>query len=148
MKIKKDKNEVKETENKIDSNQIDLSKNNDLKNHKSVMNLFDTKDIRDYTKNQILMELLNDDKNIYLKTDIEHVREFTSLKVLERACFNAGLKITSKVIKVYIYYYMRYRISHKRKSRKEIIFALTQFQDLINTNGSMDNIKNKILAKT
>lgn len=125
----------KNKKNNIEVNNLENieTKNIDLNTSKSILdknNIFKQNE-PDLTTNQILMKLLDSD-NISLKTDIDNVREFTSLRLLQYICKTEKLNISKMVFKKYIEYYLKYRVSNKRKSRKEIVFALTKINDVLN----------------
>lgn len=119
------KKEKKDKE-KIES--ISIKNQENENENKSLLDDLMEKTELDFTTNQILMFLLQD-KDIELKSDIENVRNFTSLEVLKIYLDSIGLKLSSTLLEIFINKYLRFRVSNKRKSRKEIIDALKHIID-------------------
>jgi hypothetical protein len=92
-------------------------------------NIRDIKDIilggkKDDEFVRIMDKLIHGDKDIDLKTEINHPVHLTILKSLSELAIDHDLPRTSKTIETFIKYYFRYMISKGRKSREEIIQGL------------------------
>lgn len=77
------------------------------------------------TSNQILNNLLHSDKNLALKTEISQPKKLALLLSLANYLKIEGYPKSSKIIIDFIENYLTYMVSNGRKSRKEIIKALT-----------------------
>lgn len=81
------------------------------------------------TIQKILNNLLNGDKNLDLKTHIYKPKQLASLFTLAKHLKNQKYNGASKLIMDFIETYLRYMVSFKRESRKEIIKALSNLKD-------------------
>lgn len=77
----------------------------------------------DESPEKILLSLLDKD-NVEMKTEIEEPLRLAQLKTVENACATEKLRRCAKSIKIFIYNYLVYQVSHDRQSRKETIQAL------------------------
>lgn len=82
---------------------------------------------KDITYQEILINLIDGKDNLDLKSEINQPKELASLYVLAKYLDNSNFPNTAKVIKYFITRYLRYMISYKRQSRKEIIEAISSF---------------------
>jgi hypothetical protein len=73
---------------------------------------------------KIMEKLIHGDKDIDLKTEINHPVHLAILKSLSELAIDYNLSKTSKTIETFIKHYLRYMISKGRKSREEIIQGL------------------------
>lgn len=83
------------------------------------------KPTNDITVQQILNNLINSDKNLFLKTEIYNPMKLATLFSLAEYLKVKKYVKTHKLIKNFIEIYLKYMISNKRKSRSEVIQALT-----------------------
>lgn len=83
--------------------------------------------------NQILISLISDKKNISLKTELHNPKALAVLSMLSDFFRRKKYLITAGVIDKFIETYMEYMVSNKRRSRKEIIQALTAWFERENT---------------
>lgn len=83
--------------------------------------------------NQILISLISDKRNISLKTELHNPKALAVLSMLSDYFERKEYTITSGVIDKFIETYMEYMVSNKRRSRKEIIKALTAWFERENT---------------
>lgn len=83
--------------------------------------------------NQILISLISDKKNISLKTELHNPKALAILSMLSNFFRRKEYNITAGVIDKFIETYMEYMVSNKRRSRKEIIRALTAWFERENT---------------
>lgn len=74
---------------------------------------------------QILNNLLNSDKNLSLKTEIYNPKKLASLFTLAKYLKSKKYFKSYKLIIGFIDTYLTYMVSNKRKSRIEVIKALT-----------------------
>lgn len=74
---------------------------------------------------KIMDKFIVADKNLILKTDIENSVAFTKLMVIKADLQSKGLKKSAKTLEVFIDSYIKVRVSHKRKSRHEILDAIS-----------------------
>jgi len=74
---------------------------------------------------QILNNLINSDKNIALKTEIYNPKNLAILHTYAKHLKSYGYKKSYKLIIDFIEIYLKFMVSNKRKSRTEIIKALT-----------------------
>ena len=74
---------------------------------------------------QILNNLLNSDKNLSLKTEIHNPKKLATLLTLANYLKSRKYVKTYKLIDGFIKTYLIYMVSNKRKSRTEVIKALT-----------------------
>lgn len=72
----------------------------------------------------ILMKLMDGEKDIDLKTQIEKPRLFTVLTVYQDFIKDKNLSLSANLVQIFIKHFERYMISYKRESRKEIVEAL------------------------
>lgn len=79
----------------------------------------------DITIQQILNNLLNSDKNLFLKTEINTPQKLATLFTLAKYLKSKKYIKTYKIIVGFIDIYLTYMVSNKRKSRIEVIQALT-----------------------
>ena len=79
----------------------------------------------DITIQQILNNLLNSDKNLSLKTEIYNPKKLATLFTLAKYLKSKKYVKTYKIIMDFIDIYLTYMVSNKRKSRSEVIHALT-----------------------
>lgn len=77
------------------------------------------------TIHQILNNLTNLDKNLALKTEILRPKKLALLLSLAKYLKTQGYPKASKLLIDFITDYLTYMVSNKRKSRDEIIKALT-----------------------
>ena len=142
-KIDKIKDKIKDKVSKDKTK--DINENDLIPESSSILerkDIFQRQDL-DYTTNQILISFIKDN-DIALKSDIENVRNFTSLKVLQFTCKAKELETSNNALKKYIKWYLRFRVSNKRLSRREILDALkyvkSNEQELDNRNPFTRNI--------
>ncbi len=83
----------------------------------------------DITIQQILNNLINSDKNIALKTEIYNPKKLATLLTYAEYLKSRKFVKSYKVIKEFIDNYLKYMVSNKRKSRMEVIKALTNLTD-------------------
>lgn len=89
----------------------------------------------DTTIQQILISLISDKKNLTLKTEIQNPKGLASLYTLKEYFISIECPITAKIINSFIDIYLEYMVSNKRRSRKEVIHAishLSEFSENIN----------------
>ena len=79
----------------------------------------------DITIQQILNNLINSDKNIALKTEIYNPKKLATLLTYAEYLKSRKYVKSYKLIKEFIDNYLKYMVSNKRKSRIEVIKALT-----------------------
>jgi len=72
----------------------------------------------------ILKDLVNIDKNLSLKTEINRPRNLAILKIISEYSQSLNLERTNKLLESFIEIFQRYMVSYKRGSRTEIIEAL------------------------
>jgi len=72
-----------------------------------------------------LNDLIDDRKNLELKTEINKPLGWSSLKLIEDFLGKFGLKYSKQIIQLFTKTAFKYYISKQRGSRKEIIQALT-----------------------
>lgn len=73
---------------------------------------------------EILNALLEGDDNLDLKTHINNPKALAGLNLIGNMLERAGYSLCANTIYTFINTYLRYMISYKRLSRKEIIQAL------------------------
>lgn len=78
----------------------------------------------DISFQQILNNMLDGTKNLDLKSHIYKPKELASLMTLSKYLKTLGYKKSHRLIKDFIGYFLRYMVSYKRESRKEIIKAI------------------------
>lgn len=79
----------------------------------------------DVRMEDILQELLNGDRDLDLKSEIHNPRALASLNVFALASKEVGFLESDNYLREYIRVYLRYMFSNNRKSRSEIIDAIT-----------------------
>lgn len=98
---------------------------------------------KDDIKQKIVEELLNPEKNLDTKTELDHPIKWAVLEVIKQLVEDKDMKISAKVIIKFIKSSLTYLISHNREGRKEYVQALnalTQFEEkhkdlnVLNTN--------------
>ncbi len=89
--------------------------------------LNELKDSTELSLQQILVSLISDKKNLTLKTEINNPRALACLHVFMKYFKQIGYVHTSKMIESFIDIYLEYMVSNDRKSRKEVIKALTNW---------------------
>lgn len=117
---------MKEKKKKIKENseiEVKLSLDNVKSNSVMEQSIFQEKEVIDPSDNQILMYMLTD-KDIYLKSDIENVRAFTILQLIQKYELNLKIKKGAELLDIYIYWALRYALSKHRESRKETYDSL------------------------
>lgn len=102
-------------------------------------------EVDDISLNQILNNLLSADKNLELKTHIFKPKELASLSVLAKYLRDKEFPISAKVLDNFIEMYLKYMVSFKRLSRKEVIKALSSMipeeEELSNRKKLTSNLK-------
>lgn len=78
---------------------------------------------------QILNNLLNDDNNLELKTRVHRPRQLSALLTFAKYLKIVKLPISSKLIIDFIKDYLKYMVSFKGLSRKEVIKAIANLTD-------------------
>ena len=81
-------------------------------------------EIKDISIHEILINLLDGEQNLDLKTHIFKPKQLSGLFVLGSYLNNTGAKHTSGIIAEFIQVYLRYMVSYNRLSRTEIIKAI------------------------
>lgn len=81
--------------------------------------------VSDVRAEQILQSLLQPDEGIKLKTHIVAPREMSSLRVLESVLEESGMGKSAKLLRTWLDVYEMYMVSYDRKSREEIIRAVS-----------------------
>ena len=97
--------------------------------------------VDDLSLNKILISLISDKKNISLKTELHNPLGLSVLNMLADYFESKDYPISAGILRDFIETYMEYMVSYKRKSRKEVIKALTGWMDKINTELSANTIK-------
>lgn len=77
----------------------------------------------------ILNDLINAKENLDMKTEINNPLSLSALKTLSHYIKKRNLNITSYYINYFIKVYLRYMVSNKRRSRKEIVNALINLKE-------------------
>lgn len=78
---------------------------------------------------QILNNLLNNDKNLELKTRVFKPKQLSALLTFAKYLKIVKLPISSKLITDFINDYLKYMVSFKGLSRKEVIRAIANLTD-------------------
>ena len=91
--------------------------------------LGDLKQIKDVSLQDILMDLLDGDHDLELKTQIFNPKDVAGLNILSTVLKMEGLDKSSKLITVFIKEYLRYMVSYNRQSRTELINAIAGMLD-------------------
>jgi len=81
---------------------------------------------------QILNNLLNNDKNLELKTRVFKPKKLSALLTFAKYLKIVKLPISSKLITDFIADYLKYMISYKGLSRIEVINAISNLTDEAN----------------
>jgi hypothetical protein len=102
--------------------------------------------IEETSLNQILISLISDKNNISLKTELHNPKALAVLKMLADYFESKDYTITAGVINGFITTYMEYMVSHKRKSRAEIVKALSSWIEREERN--KQNSTNLMIGKT
>lgn len=82
--------------------------------------------VDDNSFEKILVSLIADDENIAMKTDIQKPLALTKLEVLADWLELENLPDSAKLIRTFVKSYRINRVSNQRKSRQEVIHALTE----------------------
>lgn len=98
---------------------------NDYKKDQQVYDEMDESE--DISLQQILVSLISDKKNLTLKTEIHNPKALASLYVLKEYFKTIECKQTAKLIDSFIAIYLEYMVSYNRKSRKEVIKAVSSW---------------------
>lgn len=85
------------------------------------------KDSNEMSIQDILVSLISDKENLTLKTEIHNPRGITALSLLQEYFKGIKCPVTAKIIGKLIDVYLEYMVSYNRKSRKEIIKALSSW---------------------
>lgn len=102
------------------------------KDQKILKNLTETN--IDPSIQHILQSLISDKGNISLKTEINNPTALALLNLLGKWFKSKGYTTSFKTIDSFIQLYMEYMVSNKRKSRKEIIKALSSWIEKLSQN--------------
>lgn len=78
---------------------------------------------------EILVNLLDGEKDLDLKTHILRPKELASLTILANFLEFSNINKSSELIKSFITKYLRFMVSYKRLSREEIIRAVSSLFD-------------------
>ena len=81
-------------------------------------------EIKEVSIHEILINLLDGENNLDLKTHIFKPKQLSALFVLGSYLNDTGAKYTSGIIAEFIQIYLRYMVSYNRLSRTEIIKAI------------------------
>lgn len=97
---------------------------------------------------EILSNLIDGEENLDLKTDIENPLNLARLYLYSVILEKYEMKKSSELIETFINKFLRYRVSNKRKSREEIIKAISGMLDRMQTRISLSerlttNLKEK-----
>lgn len=85
------------------------------------------KDSSELSIQDILVSLISDKENLTLKTEIHNPRGITALSLLKEYFKGIKCSVTANIIGKLIDVYLEYMVSYNRKSRKEIIKALSSW---------------------
>lgn len=85
----------------------------------------DLNEIRDFSLQDILVDLLDGEENLDLKTHIKNPQALATLKLISKFLKMENYTGSGKLLKMYIKIYLRYMVSFDRESRKEIIQAVS-----------------------
>ena len=77
------------------------------------------------TPEQILNSLLNKE-DIEVKTEIPNPLNLSRLKVLETYLRNRKMKVSAELINDFIYFFLVYMVSYRRKGREEVVRVLSK----------------------
>jgi len=78
---------------------------------------------------EILVDLLNGEKDLDLKTHIHKPKQLTSLVILSKYLKANKCKVSGKLLDDFIAKYIRYMVSYRRLSRTEVIKAISSLLD-------------------
>jgi len=78
---------------------------------------------------EILLSLL-DEEDLEMKTEIHDPLGLTALKILQEYLEKCELSKSAKLIDIFTEYFLKYMVSYKRKSRAEIIEAISKSMSL------------------
>lgn len=85
----------------------------------------DLHEMHDFSLQDILMDLLDGEQNLDLKTHIKNPQALAALKLISKFLKMESYTGSAKLLKKYITIYLRYMVSLDRESRKEIIQAVS-----------------------
>ena len=74
----------------------------------------------------LLQNMLKKDDDLVMKTEISRPAEMAALKTYALQCKAAGLNVSAMLIESILEWNMAYSVSHDRKSRTEVITALSE----------------------
>lgn len=77
----------------------------------------------------ILISMISDKDNISLKTEIQNPKALTFLYMFKEYVKTKGYTIFSEFLNSSINIYLEYMVSNQRKSRKEVIRALSSWYE-------------------
>jgi hypothetical protein len=107
--------------------------------------LDDLDEVDDVSLNQILNNLLSAKENLELKTHVFKPKELSALTVLAKYLRDKEFFISATVLDNFIELYLKYMVSYKRLSRKEVIKALSSMipeeEELSNRKKLTSNLK-------
>lgn len=92
-------------------------------------------------RREIILELLDSEKNIDEKTELGTPLKWSALKVMNDFIKNQGLPISEEILRTFIKESFKLLISKDRKGRKEYIEAL---QAMGIENNEKENMKNML----
>lgn len=115
---------------RMKNNDIELTDNPDANN---LSNILTTSKIAPSLQD-ILISLISDKSNITLKTEIHNPLALTLIKMFGGFFERKGYTITANYIEMLINTYLEYMVSNKRKSRKEVIKALSSWMEKYDVN--------------
>lgn len=95
---------------------------------------------KDLTFQEILNNLLEGDKNLDLKTEIFKPKHLAGLNTIRIALKDAECTISSGIIRIFTEQYLRYMVSNKRKSRTEIIKAISRNLEQVDISSGGKNV--------
>ncbi|MHA1341037.1 MAG: hypothetical protein ACTSO2_13775 [Promethearchaeota archaeon] len=123
---KKKKNNQEEKKVNLPNEKVNLpDENGDKKEGIEFEDIFATAEGQRTEYFTILNDLINADKNLDLKTEINKPLGWSSLKLIEDYLGNFGLEYSQYILQLFTEYSFRYKVSKGRRSREEIIRALT-----------------------
>jgi len=89
----------------------------------------DMMEVQDLSVLDVLLKLLDGDKNLDLKTHIHKPKQLTSLVILSNYLKSNQCKVSSKLLDDFIEKYLRYMVSYRRMSRTETVKAISSLLD-------------------
>ena len=92
--------------------------------------LDELKQVKDITSQEILNALLDGTENLDLKTHIYKPKQLASLNLVGILLKDLKYARSSTMIERFIEIYLRYMVSFRRESRKEIIKALSHMIEM------------------